>query len=214
MPEAVQITPDDAAWPTRLTGAAQSMAAIGNPAVMDGRVLALLCSVACPGDVILALGDLALALREAKVTVASGFHAPMEREALHFLLRGTQPIILCPARGIVPYAIRPELRGALAAGRLLIVSPFADAERRITAELATRRNRFVAALADAVCIAHAAPDGQLAALAREVTAQGKPLLTLPSPSNAHLIALGAQAMLVSEIVAWWEDKNAKEREMG
>lgn len=207
MPDVLRITPDDPAWPARLVGAAQSVVAIGNPAALGGRVLALLCSVACPGDIILALGDLALALREAGVTVASGFHAPMEREVLHFLLRGTQPIILCPARGIVPYAIRPELRGALAGGRLLILSPFADAERRITINLATRRNRFVATLADAVCIAHARAGGQLAQLAAEIVAQGKPLLTLPSPHNAHLVALGAQALTVNEMVAWWKQSD-------
>jgi HEPN domain-containing protein len=43
------------------------------------------------------------------VTVVGGFHAPMERECLTILLRGAQPVILCPARNI-GMRIRPEYK--------------------------------------------------------------------------------------------------------
>lgn len=53
--------------------------------------LALVCSVKCPGDLILKTYDLAQQLREAEVTIIGGFHSLMERECLTILLRGNQP---------------------------------------------------------------------------------------------------------------------------
>jgi hypothetical protein len=44
---------------------------------------------------------------------------------------------------------------------LLILSIFPQTESRITADLATRRNELVAALADDVFVPHATPGGRL-----------------------------------------------------
>jgi predicted Rossmann fold nucleotide-binding protein DprA/Smf involved in DNA uptake len=88
--------------------------------------------------------------------------------------------------------IPAEWRGPLVQGRLLLLSPFEARFRRATAGLAERRNRFVAALADAVFIAHASPGGKTESLCREVVAWGKPLWTIASPENANLFALGAK----------------------
>jgi predicted Rossmann fold nucleotide-binding protein DprA/Smf involved in DNA uptake len=87
-----------------------------------------------------------------------------------------------------------EWRGPIEQGRLLIVSPFAAGQRRATKELASARTRFVAALADAVIVAHATPGGKTEALCREILTWRKPLYTFDTPENAHLIALGALAL--------------------
>jgi len=78
----------------------------------------------------------------------------------------------------------------MAAGRLLLMSPFGEKVRRLTADTALARNRFVAALADAVLIAHAQPGGKTEGLAREVVGWGKPVHTLDHPANDNLLALG------------------------
>src|SRR4051812_24052733 len=74
--------------------------ALGNLAILQRRLLGFFCSTRCPGEVILRTYDLARVLRDAGVTVISGFHSPMEKECLTLVLRGTQPIIVCPAREI------------------------------------------------------------------------------------------------------------------
>ena len=79
----------------------------------------------------------------------------MEKECLQILLRGSQPIIICPARTL-PQRVPPDWKKPLGAGRLLVLSAFTATANRVTAELAARRNEFVAALADEVFIAHAA----------------------------------------------------------
>ena len=53
-------------------------------------------------------------------------------------------------------------------GRLLILSCIPSPHHRATAELATRRNQFVAALADEVWFAHIAPGGQTERLAKTI----------------------------------------------
>lgn len=197
--EGVRLNADNASlaaeWPTLL--------AVGNRDVLRTCRLALLCSVRCPGDIILAAYDLAVALREAGVTVIGGFHAPMERECLRLLLRGTQPVIVCPARGVERMRVPAEWKEPMARGRLLVVSPFAAGVRRATKETAQERNRFVARMADAVLVAHATPGGKTEALCREIVGWGKPLLTLASERNANVMALGARAVRAEAVGEWW-----------
>ncbi len=74
--------------------------AIGDAQILNVGLLALFCSVRCPGDLILKTYDLARTLRDAGVPVIGGFHSPMEKECLRLLLRGQQPVVVCPARNI------------------------------------------------------------------------------------------------------------------
>ena len=73
---------------------------IGNLDILDKKLLGLFCSVKCPGNVILKTYDMARELRDAGIAVISGFHSPIEKDCLDLLLKGTQPIAICPARGI------------------------------------------------------------------------------------------------------------------
>ena len=130
-------------------------------------------------------------MRDAGVPVIGGFQTSMERECLRLLLRGEQPVVVCPARGIDTMRIPSDWRPALDAGRLLLLSPFPSTVRRPTADLAARRNDLVASLASRVFFAHAAPGSKTEAFARDLAASGKPLLTLDSPANANLAERGA-----------------------
>ncbi len=139
---------------------------------------ALFCSSKCPGDAILKAYDLAQRLRAEGKTVISGFHSPMEKECLAILLRSPHPVIMCPARGLGNMRIRQEWKQPLADGRLLILSPFPPEMKRGTSADGILRNRFVAALADEVLIAHATKGGKIERLAVEVAAWGKSMRPL------------------------------------
>jgi predicted Rossmann fold nucleotide-binding protein DprA/Smf involved in DNA uptake len=164
---------------------------IGDPAIFQSPKLALFCSTKCPGRLILHTYDLVRALRDTGRVVIGGFHTPMERESLDLLLRGTQPVIICPARSIDGMRHPPAWKLPLAEHRILLLSPFPSHQRRVTRELAIARNTFVATLADAVLIPHAAPGSNTDRLARELLAAHKPVLTLEAHENIHLIAAGA-----------------------
>ncbi|MEW6186879.1 MAG: hypothetical protein AB1585_14185 [Thermodesulfobacteriota bacterium] len=123
---------------------------------------ALFCSVRTSGEAILQVHDMARRLRDEGKTVISGFHSPIEKECLSILLRGQQPIIICPARAIEGMRIPVECRPAFDAGRILYLSPFTEKPRRVDRDSALYRNEIVAALADSVYLAHVQPGGDTA----------------------------------------------------
>ncbi len=158
-------------------------------------LLALFCSAKAPASILLQVHDLAQGWRTSGVTVISGFHSPVEQECLAVLLRGPGPVIVCPARGLARMRLKREYKEPMAAGRLLLMSPFGEKVRRMTADTALTRNRFVAALADTVLIAHAQPGSKTKQLAQEVVGWGKRVYTLDHPANDNLLALGVSRYL-------------------
>ena len=193
---------DDPRYPAGLkvclgNAAPKTLTAGGDLGVLRSESLALFCSVKCPGNLILQTYDLAQKLRAAGVTVMGGFHSPMERECLRILLQSPHPVIVCPARGL-PKRVPPEFRRPLEEGRLLLLSPFAEIVRRADQETARERNRFVAALADKIFVAYAAPKSKTEFFCREIIAWRKPLYTLADPANENLLALGAKPMNPNE----------------
>lgn len=153
--------------------APKQLSALGNLDLLSLPKTALFCSARCPGKVVLPAYDQAARWRDAGRCVISGFHSPVEKECLQILLRGEQPIIICPARAL-PWRLSPEWEKPLAAGRMVILSAFTATANRITAALAARRNEFVAALADEVFIVHATVGGHLETLTRRLCAWGVP----------------------------------------
>jgi predicted Rossmann fold nucleotide-binding protein DprA/Smf involved in DNA uptake len=181
-----------------------SIQTIGDAAILDRPKVALFCSVKCPGKLILDTYDLAKRFRDEGVTVISGFHSPMEEECLRILLRSPHPVIWCLARSLyrqIPSA-PVDCRPAAAEGRLVMVTPFPDTVRHITAKTATIRNRLVADMASAVVVAHAAPGSKMETLCGELLAAGKPLYTFDHPANAALMRVGAKSIVMLDVVAW------------
>ncbi|MGH8532579.1 MAG: DNA-processing protein DprA [Gammaproteobacteria bacterium] len=131
------MTATDPRWPSALAArlgetAPQDLWALGILALLAARKTALFCSARTPGDAILRAHDTARQLRDEGITVISGFHSPIEKDCLRILLRGTQPIIVCPARSIEGMRIPPECRAAFEAGRLLFLSRFTEQPKRVT----------------------------------------------------------------------------------
>lgn len=172
---------------------------IGDQSIVSNPLLGLICSVQCPGSIVIKTFDAIRELRNAETVVVGGFHSPMERECLEFLLRGKQPIIICPAKGLGNPRLPTDWRAAIDSGRLLLATPFADSVRRTTKAQSQIRNEFVVALAAAVLIPHASPGGKAEAIAREVLKTGKPLFTFDDPENETLLKLGARPYSIEEI---------------
>lgn len=184
--------PAAGAGKSRRKGAPQDRVwAIGDQRIFQRPLLALFTTTRCPGDVILRLYDAARTFRDAGIPVVGGFHMPMEKECLDLLLRGTQPVVICPARSLRRMRIPAAWKPAILAGRLLLISPFSEQHRRNTAELAALRNRFVAEIATEIFVAHAPSGSKTEALCRDLLAQGRRIHTFDLPSNSGLIGIGA-----------------------
>jgi predicted Rossmann fold nucleotide-binding protein DprA/Smf involved in DNA uptake len=164
------------------------------------RLLGFFCSTRCPGEIILRTYDLAHTLRDAGVPVISGFHSPMEKDCLSLLLRGTQPIVICLARSLEKMRIPVEWKTPLSEGRLLLLSPFPENNRRPTAGLAQKRNKLVATLADAVFVAHAAFGSKTEHFCSDLLRQGKSVWTIESSENSILLRLGAMSLRPDAVI--------------
>jgi hypothetical protein len=135
-------------------------ASLGNKEILNLPKTAFLCSRQIPASVVLKCYDWAIAEREAGNCVISGFHSPLEKDVLHYLLKGTQPIIIALARGL-KIRVEAELKKPLDQGRLLIITPFEDSVKRVTIATAAIRNRMMIEIADKVVVGYASPGGQL-----------------------------------------------------
>lgn len=151
---------------SRQEAAGLSCNATGAKELLQRFKTGLLCSRKCPANVILDACDLFQEwARQVDLTIVSAFHSPVEKECLRMLLKGKASMIVCPAREIGHMRIPRDWLPALDAGRMLVVSPFA--QKRANADLIDQRNRFVADLADTLYIPFAGPDGRLASLEKE-----------------------------------------------
>jgi len=201
------LTPENENYPFSLKGAKEEnlfprIWSIGNLDILKRPLLGFFCSVKCPGSLILRTYDLARILRDAGAQVVSGFHSPIEKDCFDLLLKGAQPVVFCPARGIQNMRFPNSLKENIEKERVLVLSPFEGKVRRPTAQTAERRNQFVTALAAAVFVAHAEPGGMIADLCREIVSRDRPLYTFTSGYTENLIGLGARPVEVDRISEW------------
>lgn len=164
---------------------------LGDEHLLDRKKLALICSQKCPGDVILKTYDFARAVRDSGIAIVSGFHSPIEKDCLPILLRGPGPVVIVQAHRLSTSRLPGDWQKAINAGRFLLLSPFSDRDKRVTAELAAERNRFAAAISDEMLIPYAAPGSKTEALALEVLKSGKRAYTF-SDRPGPLLTAGAQ----------------------
>ncbi|MBI5184743.1 MAG: DNA-processing protein DprA [Nitrospinae bacterium] len=186
--------------------------AIGGLRILESPKIALFCSIKCPGEMILKAYDLAHALCATGASVVSGFHSPMEKEVLNVLFRSRNPAIICPARSIEGMRQPKEYQRPIEEGCLLLLSPFEKKIKRATVQTTIVRNRFAAALADRILIAHASEDGKMEAFCREILEWGKPVFTLESDYNKRLIAMGVKKF--SQEILKFQDFNRQEMNRG
>jgi predicted Rossmann fold nucleotide-binding protein DprA/Smf involved in DNA uptake len=198
------LSPEDTAYPAALKTCsafrtAPTLNAIGNLDLLSQRPIALFCSIQCPDDLILKTYDLARSLQEAAIPVISGFHTPIEQDCLNILLRGTSPIIHCPARSLHNIRLSPDQKQAIEGNYLLLISPFNASYPRATAKLAEKRNELIGAIAHTICIAYAAPNSKTLAFAQRLIGAGN-VVTFDSPINAALHEQGMTKLDIDQIM--------------
>ena len=173
----------------------------GTARLPRGGVLGFICSIQCPGSLVIRALDAARELRDAAVCVLGGFHSPMERECLDILLRGKQPIGYCPAHGLDSLTLTESQAAAVEKGRLVLVAAFPPEMRKATVEQAVQRNDLIAELAAALWVPHAAPGGKVWTTVRKTLAAGKAVYTFDDPANRELLDTGAQPLYVTAIAS-------------
>lgn len=120
---------------------------LGNQELLKLQKTAFLASGNIASEEVLRVYDWATEMRSRGECVISGFNSKLEQDVLHFLLKGSQPIILVLARRM--YKVIPkELQKALTQNRLLIVS--VNNSARQSKDTAMMRNRWICEMADRI----------------------------------------------------------------
>jgi len=141
---------------------------IGNMELLKLQKTVFLCSRDISASIVLKCYDWAIAQREQGNCIISGFHSKIEKDVLHYLLKGDQPIIIAMARGL-KQQIEPEFKNEIEKGRLLIISPFTKEVRRITEKTAMIRNQLMINLAENITVGFISKGGNLEKLIKQTT---------------------------------------------
>lgn len=149
----------------------------GNEEFLRVHKTAFLCSRKIPASVVLKCYDWAIEQREKGSCVISGFHSQIEKDVFHYLLKGRQPIIIALARGMKS-KFEPGIKEAIDSRRLLIITPFEETVKRVTAETAEIRNRLMIEMADEIVIGHSSKGGMLEGLLNQHIMTTKILIRL------------------------------------
>lgn len=140
---------------------------IGNIDILNNRKTAFLCSRKIPADIVLKTYDWAIEKRDTGVCVMSGFHSPIEKDVLKFLIDGVQPLIIVLARSMLKSFDETIVKG-ISKGRILIVSPFDETIKRASEQTAFIRNRYMVDTAEELYIPYMSPGGNLQRLMKEL----------------------------------------------
>lgn len=111
--------------------------------------------------------DWATEQRKSGICVISGFHSKVEKDVLHFLLKGKQPVIMVLGRALYK-KIPDDLKVPLEEGRLLIISPVSQKIKRNSDESTEVRNRYIAENADRIVFGSLNMKGKLAKLYNDI----------------------------------------------
>ncbi len=177
-----------------------ALAAIGHLGLLARPSIGLLCSVRCPGSLLLATYEFAQKAPQDGAVIVGGFHSPMERTCFATLLARHVPVVYCPARRLNERGVPRAWDGAFAEQRLLVLSPFVKVQRRVTRALARQRNVLVAALADMLFVPYALRGGNTEAVVRMSLHRGKPVCTLRDEENGHLMSIGVRGVALKELL--------------
>ena len=120
---------------------------LGNKELLKLSPIAFLASSTIPPDKVLKCFDWAIKMADEGRCVISGFSSYLEREVLHFLSKGKQPIVLVLARQMYKQ-IPAELQQLLDENRLLIIS-VSNSPRQSKAT-AFERNKYICELANQI----------------------------------------------------------------
>ena len=120
---------------------------LGNKNILDSVKTAFLASSSIKPDDVLKCYDWATRMAREGQCVISGFSSHLEKDVLHFLSKGKQPIIVVLSRQMYKQ-VPPELQELLDANRLLIISTStAVRQSKATAYV---RNKYICEIADQI----------------------------------------------------------------
>ncbi|MGH7824802.1 MAG: DNA-processing protein DprA [Candidatus Binatia bacterium] len=165
---------------------------VGNPAILSGRLLGIISARQIDSDLALKSSQVINSLVSLKeMSFVSGWHAPLEEEALRILLGREASLVFCLSKSLSRFIPPAELGNRVETGQALLLTHCSPKAGRISRDASIRRNQLVAALANAL-LALSAPVGSATLkLAKSALSHGKPVFSPEHRMNSDLLACGA-----------------------
>ncbi|OPX36888.1 MAG: hypothetical protein B1H12_06125 [Desulfobacteraceae bacterium 4484_190.2] len=125
-------------------------------------VIGVLASGNAPGPVVWESYQFFYALRDADVTIAGGWHSPLEKGILDALIEGKANVAFFAAKGLKARGFQQKFKLLDRTSRGLMISPFPDSITKINGTEGPRlRNELLAAISDVLLIPYIKPRGKL-----------------------------------------------------
>lgn len=165
---------------------------VGDTAILDRRLLGIISARQIDSDLALRSSQLLKQLASLEdVAFISGWHSPLEDEALRILSANSVRIVFCVSKALNRFVPSLQVKNEINDGRVLLLTHCSPKAKRISRDASLRRNQLVVGLVAALLVL-SAPEGSASLkLARSALRQGKPVHTLEHRLNQELVAFGA-----------------------
>jgi predicted Rossmann fold nucleotide-binding protein DprA/Smf involved in DNA uptake len=165
---------------------------VGDLTLLKHRLLGIISARQTDPDLALKSSQLLTQLASLEdVAFVSGWHSPLEEEALRILLEQEATIILCVAKSLDRFIPSMGVESRVTDGKALVLTHCSTKAKRITRNASLRRNELIVELAK-ILLVLSAPEGSASLnLARAVLRRGKLVVTPDHPMNKELLASGA-----------------------
>lgn len=153
---------------------------LGDTNLLSMPKVGFLAASKVPSDEVMCCYDWAVQQADRQQCVVSGFSSRIDRDVLHFLLKGTCPIIVVLARRMYK-ELPDEWQPAIDKGRMLIISNSnTPRQSRQTAQL---RNQYVAEISDILYLVGATETSTLCQLQQIFPDKCKTIITETIKTN-------------------------------
>lgn len=165
---------------------------VGDPAILKGRLLGIISARRIDPDLALKASQLITQLASLEdVSFISGWHSPLEEEALRMLLVQPARVIFCLPKSLDKFVPSEDVKDRVRQGRALLLTHCSPRAKRISRDASLRRNHLVVGLARALLVL-SAPEGSASLkLARTAINRGKTVLATEHRINGRLLASDA-----------------------
>jgi predicted Rossmann fold nucleotide-binding protein DprA/Smf involved in DNA uptake len=165
---------------------------VGDPALLNHRLLGIISARQIDSDLALRSSQLLKQLASLEgVSFISGWHSPLEDEALRILSADSAQIVFCVSKALQRFTPSMLVKNGIDAHRVLALTHCSPRAKRISRDSSLKRNELVVELAASLLVLSAPDRSASLKLAKSVVRQGKPVFTLDHRLNEELLASGA-----------------------
>ena len=165
---------------------------VGDPGLLNHPLLGIISARQIDSDLASKASQLLKQLVSLKdVAFVSGWHSPLEEEALRILLAQEAATVLCLAKSLDRFSPSSGVEKRITDGKTLVLTHCSRKAKRITRNASLRRNELIVELTKALLVVSAPEGSATLSLAKSALRHRKVVITPEHPMNKELLASGA-----------------------